>query len=63
MSALASSLRAGSGRGRESDSSTGSGRDKMICFWFKYFGQLPEFPLSLKVINLFVKTYLGSGEY
>ena len=49
MSALAISLRAGSGKGRVSDSSKGSGRDGTICFWFKYLGQLPVFSLSLKV--------------
>lgn len=48
MSALASSFRAGSGRGGVSDSSKGSGRDGIICFRFKYLGQLPVLALSLK---------------
>ena len=43
MSALASSPRAGSGRGRVSENSQGPGRDGMIRFWFKYLGQLPVF--------------------
>lgn len=49
MSASASSLSAGSGRGRISDSSEGLGRDGMICFWFKYLGQFPVISVNLDV--------------
>ena len=47
MSASVRSFSAGSGRGRVSDISKGSGRDGLIRFWFKYLGQLPAFFLSL----------------